>query len=1298
MTISTSLSTQLDKCKLQDQLALKRRWSKLNTIKDSEKRELAVLAWQESLEAAQQKLSVRTNVKVFIEYPSLPVSDKKEDIKALIAKHQVVIIAGETGSGKTTQLPKMCLELGLGRKGMIGHTQPRRLAARSVAARIAEELKTSVGQVVGCKVRFSEQVSDISLIKLLTDGMLLAEMQQDKLLSQYDTIIIDEAHERSLNIDFLLGYLKRILPKRPDLKIIITSATIDPQRFSEHFNDAPIVEVSGRSFAVDIQYRNYVEQQQAEDQIEAISLAVEELFAHGRGDILVFLSSEREIRETQQALQKKQYTHTEVIPLYARLSASDQQKIFHPQGRRRIVLSTNVAETSLTVPGIKYVIDTGLVRMSRYSHRLKVQRLPIEAISQASAKQRAGRCGRTSKGICIRLYSEQDFLSRPEFTDPEITRTHLSSVILQMLNLGLGEIQQFEFIQPPQEKFITDGVRLLQELQGVDIKKGRLYLNEQGRKMARFPLDPKYARMLLAAGETDCVSEVMVITAGLSVQDPRERPHDKQQKADLAHAEFADKDSDLISLLNLYQAFKAQQKELTQNQLRKWCLQHFVHYQRMREWQDITHQVKHMLVSVGLRLNKEQADYQKIHTAMAIGLLSQIGLKDLNHEYLGARNSKFKIFPGSALFKSQPKWIMAGELVETTNLYARQVAKIETQWIEAIAQHLLNKNYVEAHWSKKRGAVMAYMNALLFGLPIVSKRLVNYSSVDHVHTRQLFIRHALVQGETKLQYAFLSSNQALVEDIQLLEKKTRRRDILADEEDLVAFYEARVDEHVCSEQSFTKWWRNACQRTPDLLNFEKHELLKRDASDITEAAFPDTWHQGNLVLALEYQFEPNKELDGIILLIPIELLNQVKNIGFDWLVPGLRHELLVALIKSLPKRLRRNFVPAPDYANACLHELQGTDKQGNVLSITQAFALKLFKMSGVALSSDDFSIEGLDSHLTINFKVVDNKGQQVAVNKSLPALKQQLHKQLKQTIDKVVTSDIEKQDISSFEAETLPTVYTQSQSGFEVKAYPALSAAGKQVDIKLFTSKAEAENAHKLGMIMLIKKNVPSPMKYLQEKLPNKAKLSLYFNPFGQIQKLIDDIIDASVDDLLKAFGGPSNIRSQHEYKKALEVVRMELNAKALDIAKQVETGLAIANQIQKHCKGSIPLPLVGHVGHIKQHLSELVYKGFVFDFGLARLPDWNRYLKGLLQRCEKLKVDASRDRLNQLEIDKALSLFASTQTQLDRQLRKSNELALVKEMVEEFRISLYAQQLGTKYPISLKRISIKLQEIAITS
>lgn len=1292
------IESELAKCMLKDQFALKRRWSNIQAINNSEKREIAEAQLRVQLTSSQSLCRTRETVKVHIDYPSLPVSDKKEEIKRLIEQHQVVIVAGETGSGKTTQLPKMCLELGRGRRGMIAHTQPRRIAARSVAARIAEELNNSVGELVGFKVRFSDQVSDISLVKLLTDGMLLAEMQQDKFLSHYDTIIIDEAHERSLNIDFLLGYLKRILPKRPDLKVIITSATIDPQRFSEHFNNAPIIEVSGRSFPVDVQYRDYVEQQVAIDQIEAISLAVEELFTHGRGDILVFLSSEREIRETQQALQKKQYRNTEVIPLYARLSASDQQKIFHPQGQRRIVLSTNVAETSLTVPGIKYVIDTGLVRMSRYSHRLKVQRLPIEPISQASAKQRAGRCGRTSEGICIRLYSEQDFLSRPEFTDPEITRTHLSSVILQMLNLGLGEIQAFEFIQPPQEKFIKDGLRLLQELQAVVHQNGKLKLSDIGRKMARFPLDPKYARMMLSAGLNDCVYELMVITSGLSVQDPRERPHDKQQKADQAHSEFIDKDSDLISLLNLFQSFKQQQKALTQNQLRKWCLTHFIHYQRMREWQDIVHQIKQMLVSADLRLNSQEADYQKIHSAVAVGLLSQIGLKDLNHQYLGARNSQFKIFPGSALFKSQPKWIMAGELVETTTLYARQVAKIEVQWLEPIAEHLLKKNYVEAHWSKKQGAVMAYMNALLFGLPVVSRRLINYSKIDHLHTRSLFIRHALVHGDTKLNHDFLLSNQALVEDVQLLEKKTRRRDILVDEEDLVDFYEQRIESHVCSEASFTKWWKRVGQQTPDILNFNKHQLLKRDASDITEVAFPDFWQQNNLVLPLEYQFEPNQDIDGVVVIIPLEQLNQVKNVGFDWLVPGLRHELLVGLIKSLPKRLRRNFVPAPDYASACLHDLQATDKQGNHLSITQAFAHKLFRMSGVEVLSDDFALETLDPHLTINFAVVNEKGAVLETNKTLLALKQQLQDKLAQTIKKVTTSKFEKQDITTFAIETLPRVYLQSQNGFEVKAYPGLSANNKKVDIKLFTSAHEAQRSHELGLIKLIKNNVPSPMKYLQDKLPNKAKLSLYFNPFGQIQLLIDDIIDAAVNELLLSFGGANNIRTKVDYLKAQELVRMELNDKALEIAKQVESGLSLANQIQKHCKGSIPLNMVSHVGHIKQHLSSLVFKGFVFRYGLAKLPDWNRYLKGLLQRCEKLKVDASRDRMHQLEIDKALNMLIKVKDDFAKQMRKSDQLSSIEEMIEEFRISLFAQQLGTKYPISLKRISLKLQEITINS
>lgn len=1291
---------------LADRRKLKRKWFALDKINHTEKKEKALADWQKQVEVSSLALKNRQAQNVHLEYPDLPVSDKRDDIMSLIAQHQVVIVAGETGSGKTTQLPKMCLQLGRGRHGMIAHTQPRRLAARSVAARIAEELHTELGAQVGYKVRFSDKVSENSLVKLLTDGMLLAEMQQDKFLNQYDTIIIDEAHERSLNIDFLLGYIKRILPKRPDLKVIITSATIDPQRFSKHFNDAPVIEVSGRSYPVEIRHNDYLEEDRAQDQIEAIELAVEELFAEKRGDILVFLSSEREIRETQKALIKKQYRNTEVIPLYARLSASDQQKIFHPQGQRRIVLSTNVAETSLTVPGIKYVIDTGLVRMSRYSHRLKVQRLPIEPISQASAKQRAGRCGRTSNGICIRLYSEQDFLGRDEFTDPEITRTHLSSVILQMLSLGLGEIQSFEFIQPPEEKFIKDGIRLLEELQAVELRNKALTLTPIGKQMAKLPLDPKYARMLIAAKQQDCVYEVMTITAGLSVQDPRERPYENKQKADEAHQIFVEKDSDLISLYNLYEAFKAEQKALTQNQLRKWCTKHFINYQRMREWQDIVHQVKHMLVSVDLRLNSEVANYDAIHTSIATGLLAQIGLKDTNQTYTGARNSQFKIFPGSALFKQKPKWIMSAELVETSSLYARQVAKIDVSNIEPIAEHLLKRNYVEVHWSKKRGAVMAYMNALLFGLPIVNRRIVNYSQINLVESRQLFIRHALVEGDCKLNYEFLKRNQALVEGVQVLEKKVRRRDILVDEEDLVAFYEERIANHVCSEVSFKKWWQKQQSIAPNLLDFEQHQLLKRDAAEITDSQYPDYWQQGALVFELTYEFEPNQAFDGVCINIPIEQLNQVQNIHFDYLVPGMRHELLVALIKSLPKRLRRNFVPAPDYANACLHELDMTNKDGVPISITQSLSHKLFRMSGVKVEAEDFELENIPKHLTFNFAAVNQNGKVVEIDKSLINLKQKLKGQLKATIEKVVTSDIERTDINTFELDSLPEVYSQKKNGFEIKAYPALVQNNQQVDVKLFTSLQEAKLNHIKGLVQLVKNNVPSPVKFLQQKLPNKAKLSLYFNPFGQIALLIDDIIHAAIFQLLEEKGGCEAIRSKQTYRDAETYVRMELNDKALDIAKQVETGLSLANNVQKHLKGSIPLNLINQVGDVKSHLNTLVYKGFVYDMvkkqrndtSTQTLINWNRYLKALLQRSEKLKVDPSRDRLNQLEVDKAEQEFNKVYEQFVNAHKDVSQLIEVETMIEEFRISLFAQQLGTNFPISLKRIRNKLQEIAISN
>ncbi|MDT0594197.1 ATP-dependent RNA helicase HrpA [Glaciecola petra] len=1293
--MKVDLSSELALCMLKDRFFLKRKYQQCSQIADPNKMTVAVEAWQKKVEESKALLSKRKALTLNISYPDLPVSDKKDAIKALISKNQVLIVAGETGSGKTTQIPKMCLELGRGRAAMIAHTQPRRLAARNVAGRIAEELDSELGALVGYKVRFTDQVSDNSLVKLLTDGMLLAEMQQDKFLNQYDTIIIDEAHERSLNIDFLLGYIKRVLPKRPDLKVIITSATIETDKFASHFNNAPVIEVSGRSYPVEIRHKDYIAEDLAQDQSEAILLAVDELFAEGRGDILIFLSGEREIRETQQALIKKQYKATEILPLYARMGAKDQQLIFHPKGSRRIVLATNVAETSLTVPGIKYVIDTGKVRMSRYSHRLKVQRLPIETVSQASAKQRAGRCGRTSAGICIRLYSEQDFLSRPAFTDPEITRTHLSSVILQMLALGLGEISHFEFIQAPEDKFISDGQRLLVELEAITKHRGMSKLTPIGRKMAKLPLDPKYARMLIAAKDHESVYEIMVITAGLSVQDPRERPHDKQQKADEAHALYADKNSDLLSLLNLYEAFKTEQKNLTQNQLRKYCTKHYINFQRMREWQDIVHQVKHTLVSVDLRLNKNVAEYEQIHLPVIAGLSSQIGLKDANRQYQGARNSQFKLFPGSGLFAKPPKWIVSAELVETSNLYARQAAKIEPEWIEKVAKNLFKYNYVEAHWSMKRGAVLAYMNATLFGLPIVQRRTVNYANINPVEARDIFIRHALVNGESKLNFAFLRENQALVSQVELLEKKSRRRDILIDEDELVDFYSEKLPENVNSEASFKKWWQRAVQISPNLLKFEQAQLVKRDASGVSKASFPDTWQQDSLVFSLSYQFEPGKTDDGVCVNIPIGLLNQVKNIGFDWLVPGLRQELLVALIKSLPKRLRRNFVPAPDYANACMQDLTAVDKNGIVQNITDAFANKLFRMSGVKVSSQDFDIETIESHLRFNFAVVSDKGKVLGSSKSLPKLKQQFESQLKQTLEQVATEGIEKASLSTFSMETIPKRYRKTQNGFEIEAFPGLKVVGNQVDLALFTLESEAKKQHAVGTILLLKQNVPSPLKYLQEKLPNKSKLSLYFNPFGKVQLLIDDIASAAIAALVNEHMDGNEIREQRFFKTTQEFVRMHLNDKALKIAKQVETGLALANQIQKFCKGNIPLNHVSHISHIKSHLNELVFKGFVLQTGESGLGDWNRYLKGLLVRCEKLKIDLNRDRVNQIEIDKAQSLLIKCKEEYATQMKDLEEVNEIQEMIQEFRISLFAQNLGTKYPISLKRISNKLNEIS---
>ena len=816
----------------------------------------------------------------------------------------------------------MCLDLGRGVNGLIGHTQPRRIAARSVANRIAEELGSEMGSTVGYKVRFNDQVSENTLVKLMTDGILLAEIQTDRYLNQYDTLIIDEAHERSLNNDFILGYLKQILAKRPDLKVIITSATIDVERFSRHFNNAPIIEVSGRTFPVEVRYRPIVEEED-QDQLQGILNAVDELQAEGRGDILIFMNGEREIRDTAEALQKQELRFTEILPLYARLSAEEQQRIFRPSGLNRVILATNVAETSLTIPNIKYVIDTGTARISRYSYRTKVQRLPIEPISQASANQRKGRCGRTSEGICIRLYSEEDFNSRPEFTDPEILRTNLASVILQMNSLGLSDITAFPFVDSPDIRQIQDGIRLLEELQAFKTRKTKFgekrELTQIGRQLAQLPIDPRLGRMVIEAAKNGSLHEVMMIVSALSIQDPRERPQEKQQASDEKHRRFADKDSDFLAFVNLWHYIQTQQKALSKNQFRKQCQKDFLNYLRVREWQDIYHQLRLSVREMGLPINTLEANYQQIHTALLAGLLSHIGLKDSEKmHYLGARNAQFFIFPTSALFKKQPKWIIASELVETTKLWARTVAKIEPEWIEPLAQYLVKSSYSEPHWAKSKGAVMAYEKVALYGVPIVTNRPVNYGAIDPAISREIFIRSAMVEGEWVNNYKFFKENNRLIKEVEDLEHKSRRRDILVDEQVLFDFYDQRVGTEVVSSRHFDSWWKKASKANPELLNFEKSFLINEGANKVSELDFPNFWYQGNLKLKLSYQFDISAESDGVTVHIPLPLLNQIEPEGFDWQIPGLRHELVVSLIKSLPKATRRNFVPTPNYAEAFL--------------------------------------------------------------------------------------------------------------------------------------------------------------------------------------------------------------------------------------------------------------------------------------------------------------------------------------------------------------------------------------------
>ncbi|GHD21313.1 ATP-dependent helicase [Nocardiopsis kunsanensis] len=1287
-----------------DRHRLRRRLDGLDKIRD-ERRKPAVLAQiARDVDEADLRVQLRRESLPELHYPEeLPVSDRRADIAEAIRDNQVVIVAGETGSGKTTQLPKICMELGQGVMGTIGHTQPRRLAARTVAERIADEVGTPLGETVGYKVRFTDSSSSNTLVKLMTDGILLAEIQHDRMLRQYDTLIIDEAHERSLNIDFLLGYLRQLLPKRPDLKVIITSATIDPERFSRHFDDAPIVEVSGRTYPVEVRYRPISDEildpeeknpggGTDRDQTQAILDAVDELGREAPGDVLVFLSGEREIRDTAEALEKKKLPGTEVLPLYARLSAAEQKRVWSSHRGRRIVLATNVAETSLTVPGIKYVIDPGTARISRYSHRTKVQRLPIEAVSQASANQRKGRCGRVSEGICIRLYSEEDFLSRPEFTDPEILRTNLASVILQMASLGLGDVAAFPFVDGPDHRQIKDGVNLLDELGALSGGKGpgKRSLTRTGRRLAQLPVDPRLGRMVLEAEERGCLPEVLVITSALSVQDPRERPADQQQQAQQAHARFAEKESDFLAYLNLWKHLRQKQRELSGNQFRKLCREEYLNYLRVREWQDIHGQLKQVLRRMDVEVpapSENAADPRGVHMSLLAGLLSHVGLKDPDkHEYLGGRGARFAIFPGSGLFKKQPRYVMAAELVETSKLWGRMVAKIEPEWAEELGGHIVKRNYSEPHWERKRGAVMAFERVTLYGVPIVAGRKVSYGSIDPEVSRELFIRRALVEGDWDTRHHFFHDNRKLLNEVEDLEHRARRRDIVVDDEALFDFYDRRVPDHVVSAAHFDSWWKKARRTDPELLDLTREELINDGVDEVSEDDYPDLWRQGPFTFRLTYQFEPGSDSDGVTAHVPVKYLNQVEDKGFDWQIPGLRDELVTALIRSLPKPLRRHFVPVPDNAAKARGGLDPADG-----SLLDALAAELTQMSGERVSSSDFDLDRVPDHLRITFRAVDDKERKLAESKDLEKLRVKLKPRLREAIV-TEAKGVERRGITSWDFGNLEQTLERKALGPNVKGYPALVDEGESVAIRIFDTPAEQRAAMRAGTRRLLMLTVPSAAQAVSKGLNNPDKLALADNPHGSVKKMLDDAEEAAVDHLLMREGGP--VWNAEAFATLAERVRTDLGEKLAEVLDKAARVLVLWRKVSKKVKGSTSMAVLPSLNDVQGQLGELVFDGFVTRTGTERLDDVHRYLRGIEHRLDKLPENPRRDQVNMAKVVQMAQAVRQVRGRLKPGREADPDVVELWWMLQEYRVSLFAQELRTAYPVSDKRITKAIEAV----
>ncbi|MBO0775139.1 MAG: ATP-dependent RNA helicase HrpA, partial [Actinobacteria bacterium] len=1231
--------------------------------------------------------------------------------------HQVVVIAGETGSGKTTQLPKICLALGRGVSGQIGHTQPRRLAARTVAERIAAELGTEPGSAVGYQVRFAGTASDRSLVTVMTDGILLTQLHHDRDLLRYDTLIIDEAHERSLNIDFILGYLKQLLPRRPDLKVIITSATIDPERFSKAFSNAPVIEVSGRTYPVEVRYRPLAGPGQPgaepRDQVQGITDAVAELRAEGPGDILVFLSGEREIRDTADALAGAP-GDLEILPLYARLPAAEQHRVFagggagkqgQPHRGRRVVLATNVAETSLTVPGIRYVIDPGTARISRYSHRTKVQRLPIEPISQASANQRKGRCGRMADGVCIRLYSEEDFASRPEFTDPEILRTHLAAVILRMAALDLGDVAAFPFIDPPDSRNIADGVRLLDELGALEPGRGKLRLTPVGRDLAQLPIDPRLGRMILAAGGNGCLPEVLVITAALSIVDPRERPADAREAADAMHARFTEPGSDFLAHLALWDYLRERQRELSSSALRRLCRREYLHYLRVREWQDLHAQLRQAAADLGMDTERKRSRptrpaapdtsggrypaglADRVHQSLLAGLLSQTGMKDPAPavrgkrrpltEFAGARGARFAIFPDSALARKPPPWVMAAELVETSRLWARTVARIEPEWVEPLAGHLLRRSYSEPHWDARRGAVMASEKVTVYGLPVVAARPVNYGRVDPVAAREMFISRALVEGDWQTHHRFFRENQRLLAEAAQLEDKARRRGLAAGDSALFAFYDQRIPPGVTSARHFDSWWKLARQEDPDLLTLSPDALLSPAAAGIRPEDYPARWGD----LPVSYQFAPGEPTDGVTVDIPLARLNQVRAEPFSWQVPGLREELVTELIRTLPKHLRTAFVPAPDTARAVLARLG--EPHGDLLA---ALSAELGRRAGVSIPPDAWDLSRLPAHLRVTFRVTEDAAV-VAEGKDLAALRRELRPRLQSALTEAAAGLI-RTGLRSWDFGTLPRVFTSGQ----VRAYPALADAGDAVDVRLHATRAEAEQDMRLGTRRLILLQVPSGARSVASRLPASAKLAMSAGPYPGAGALLDDCAACAADQVIADAGGPA--WDEASFAALLERARTALppaTAGVVSVAAQVL--MAAQEAAARLAQASSPA-LATAVADLRSQLSGLVYPGFIAETGAQRLPDLVRYLRAITLRLDKAPEDPGRDAERMATVHRVSDAYQRVLTELPPPARRGPDARDVRWLIEELRVSLFAQTLGTRAPVSEKRIRAALDRL----